>query len=47
VVSGELRGREGDADVVLFKSHGLAVWDVAIGVAALELARERGVGREV
>jgi ornithine cyclodeaminase/alanine dehydrogenase-like protein (mu-crystallin family) len=47
VVAGELRGREADADVVLFKSNGIAAWDVAIGVAALELARERGVGREV
>ena len=42
VVSGELRGRETDADVVLFKSNGLAAWDVAIGAAALELARARG-----
>jgi ornithine cyclodeaminase/alanine dehydrogenase-like protein (mu-crystallin family) len=47
VVAGELRGRASDADVVLFKSNGLAAWDVAIGAAALELARRRGVGREV
>ena len=47
VVSGELRGRETDADVVLFKSNGLAAWDVAIGAAALELAKARGVGREL
>jgi ornithine cyclodeaminase/alanine dehydrogenase-like protein (mu-crystallin family) len=47
VVSGELPGRQTDADVVLFKSNGLAAWDVAIGAAALELARARGVGREL
>ena len=47
VVAGELRGRETDADIVLFKSNGIAAWDVAIGAAVLELARERGVGREV
>ena len=47
VVAGEVRGRESDADVVVFKSNGLAAWDVAIGVAALERARERGVGREL
>ena len=47
VVAGELRGRETDADVVLFKSNGLAAWDVALGAAALELARARGVGREL
>ena len=44
VVAGELRGRQSDGDVVLFKSNGLAAWDVAIGAAALERARERGVG---
>ena len=47
VVAGELRGRETDADIVLFKSNGIAAWDVAIGAAVLELARERGVGRDV
>ena len=33
-----------DADIVVFKSNGLAAWDVAIGAEALRLARERGVG---
>ena len=44
VVAGEVVGRSSDDDVVLFKSNGLAAWDVAIGVFALERARERGVG---
>src|SRR5712691_7169560 len=47
VVAGELPGRQADGDVVVFKSNGLAAWDVAIGAAALERARERGVGREL
>ena len=47
VVAGEIRGRDSDDDVVVFKSNGLAAWDVAIGAAALERARERGVGREL
>jgi ornithine cyclodeaminase/alanine dehydrogenase-like protein (mu-crystallin family) len=47
VVAGELPGRQADDDVVLFKSNGLAAWDVAIGAAALERARERGLGTEV
>jgi ornithine cyclodeaminase/alanine dehydrogenase-like protein (mu-crystallin family) len=47
VVAGELRGRQSDDDIVVFKSNGLAAWDVAIGAAALERARERGVGTEV
>ena len=47
VVAGEVPGRRTDADVVVFKSNGLAAWDVAVAVAALERARERGVGREL
>ena len=47
VVAGELHGRGADADIVLFKSNGLAAWDVAIGVEALARARKRGVGREL
>ena len=44
VVAGELPGRQADDDVVVFKSNGLAAWDVAIGALALERARERGIG---
>ena len=47
VVVGEVAGRASDDDIVLFKSNGLAAWDVAIGAAALERARDRGVGREL
>jgi alanine dehydrogenase len=47
VVAGELPGRQADDDIVLFKSNGIAAWDVAIGAAALERARDRGVGTEV
>ena len=47
VVAGELPGRQADADIVVFKSNGLAAWDVAIGVAVVERARARGVGREL
>jgi alanine dehydrogenase len=47
VVSGELPGRQSPDDVVLFKSNGIASWDVAIAAAAVERARERGIGREV
>ena len=47
IVAGEVAGRSSDADIVVFKSNGLAAWDVAIGAAAVERARERGVGTEV
>jgi alanine dehydrogenase len=44
VVSGEIAGRQSDQDVVLFKSNGIAAWDVALGAEALDRARQRGVG---
>ncbi len=44
VVAGELPGRQSDRDIVVFKSNGLAAWDLAVAAAALEQARERGVG---
>jgi alanine dehydrogenase len=47
VVGGEVQGRQAEDDIVVFKSNGIAAWDVAIGAAALERARERGVGTEV
>jgi ornithine cyclodeaminase/alanine dehydrogenase-like protein (mu-crystallin family) len=47
VVAGELEGRQSDDDLVLFKSNGLAAWDLAIGSVALAMARDRGVGREL
>lgn len=47
VVSGETQGRQSPDDIVLFKSNGLAAWDVAAGKLALDCAREQGVGREV
>jgi alanine dehydrogenase len=47
VVAGETTGRASDEDVVVFKSNGLAAWDVAIAAKAVELARGRGIGSEV
>ena len=47
VVAGEVQGRAGPDDIVLFKSNGLAAWDLAVGARVLELARERGAGLEI
>lgn len=47
VVAGEVVGRHTDEDIVVFKSNGLAAWDVAIAAEALQLARERGLGTVV
>jgi ornithine cyclodeaminase/alanine dehydrogenase-like protein (mu-crystallin family) len=47
VVAGELAGRQSDEDIVLFKSNGLAAWDIAAAAAVVERARAAGVGREL
>jgi ornithine cyclodeaminase/alanine dehydrogenase len=47
VVGGEVAGRQADDDVVVFKSNGLAAWDLAAAAAVLEQARVRGVGLEL
>jgi ornithine cyclodeaminase/alanine dehydrogenase-like protein (mu-crystallin family) len=47
IVAGEVTGRQSDEDVVVFKSNGLAAWDVAVAVAAVERARAADAGREV
>jgi len=47
VVAGEIEGRQSAEDVVVFKSNGIAAWDVAIAALAVERARERGVGAQL
>ena len=47
VVAGDVPGRADPEDIVVFKSNGLAAWDVAIAAVAVERARERGVGLEL
>jgi alanine dehydrogenase len=47
IVAGDVAGRQSDEDIVVFKSNGLAAWDVAVAAAAVERARVAGAGREV
>jgi alanine dehydrogenase len=47
VVGGEVAGRQSDEDIVVFKSNGLAAWDVAVAAAVVKRARAAGAGREV
>jgi len=47
VVAGQVQGRQSAEDIVVFKSNGIAAWDVAIAAAAVAKARERGAGREL
>jgi ornithine cyclodeaminase/alanine dehydrogenase-like protein (mu-crystallin family) len=39
VVAGETPGRQSDDDIVVFKSNGLAAWDIAVAARVVELAR--------
>ncbi len=47
VVAGEVAGRQSSDDIVVFKSNGIAAWDVAAASVAIERARELGVGRKL
>lgn len=47
VVTGRATGRNTRESIALFKSVGLALEDVALGGKLLELARAKGVGREL
>jgi alanine dehydrogenase len=47
VVSGETAGRGQDDDIVLFKSLGIAIEDVAVAKLVYDRARERGAGAAV
>ncbi|MFL5966756.1 MAG: ornithine cyclodeaminase family protein [Gaiellaceae bacterium] len=44
IVGGDVQGRQSDDDIVVFKSNGLAAWDVAAAARAVERARELDVG---
>ncbi|HJY87558.1 MAG TPA: ornithine cyclodeaminase family protein [Candidatus Acidoferrales bacterium] len=47
IVAGKTPGRTDAQQVTLFKSNGIAIWDVALAVRVFELARERKVGWQV
>jgi alanine dehydrogenase len=47
VVAGEVRGRAAETDIVVFKSNGLAAWDLAAGARLVELARAQSAGVEL
>jgi ornithine cyclodeaminase/alanine dehydrogenase len=41
VVGGELPGRQSPDDIVVFKSNGIAAWDIAAAARVVELAQAR------
>jgi alanine dehydrogenase len=47
VVGGEVRGRQRDDDIVLFKSIGIAAEDIAVAKLVHDRARDRGLGVDV
>ena len=47
VVAGETPGRQSDSDIVVFKSNGIAAWDIAIAHELVGRARAAGVGRSL
>ena len=47
VVAGKNGGRTSDTEVTLFKSNGIASWDLAVAMKVYKAARERGLGRKL
>jgi ornithine cyclodeaminase/alanine dehydrogenase-like protein (mu-crystallin family) len=47
VVAGFLPGRRQASDITLFESHGLAIWDLAAGMAVYDAAKAKGIGRDI
>src|SRR5258707_10365209 len=47
VVAGKASGRTSDTEVTLFKSNGIASWDLAVAMKVHAMAREKGLGREL
>jgi ornithine cyclodeaminase/alanine dehydrogenase-like protein (mu-crystallin family) len=47
IVAGKASGRTSDTEVTLFKSNGIASWDLAVAVKVYAMAREKGLGREL
>lgn len=47
VVAGKAPGRTSDAEVTLFKSNGIASWDLAVAMKVYSLAKEKKLGREL
>ena len=47
VVGGDVPGRQSEDDIIVFKSNGIAAWDVAVGAAVVARAKERGFGADL
>ena len=47
LVAGRVAGRAHDSQITLFKSNGIASWDLAVAMKVYALAKEKGLGREL
>jgi alanine dehydrogenase len=47
VVAGKTGGRTSDTEVTLFKSNGIASWDLAVAAKVYKAVREKNLGREL
>jgi alanine dehydrogenase len=47
IVAGKVPGRTSSGQITLFKSSGIAIEDIVVAGRIYELARERGIGREI
>jgi ornithine cyclodeaminase/alanine dehydrogenase-like protein (mu-crystallin family) len=47
IVAGQIPGRSGPSDITLFKSVGIAIWDVATALRVFKLAVEKGLSERV
>jgi alanine dehydrogenase len=47
IVAGKVTGRTNDTEATLFKSNGIASWDLAVAMKVYKAAREQGVGRKL
>jgi ornithine cyclodeaminase/alanine dehydrogenase-like protein (mu-crystallin family) len=47
IVAGKVKGRTTADQITLFKSIGIATWDLAVAARVYELAKERGLGTRI
>jgi len=47
IVAGKTSGRTGNSEITLFKSNGIASWDLAVAMKVYAAARERNLGRQL
>jgi alanine dehydrogenase len=47
LVAGKIPGRVKDSQITLFKSNGIAAWDLAVAIKVFHAAKQKGLGREV